>query len=162
MTDLPVRHICSRPLKLHSRLNVITSAKEVMFSSLFFCSSVSNFAQKLPNGFAWNFQGRLTMNKWLKFGGDPDHGSGTDPDRHENSCALAEVYTVPVLQVNIFGQTLTIKCCCDIVVGWQEGYPANEKLYDLFPELEEKPREPAFPGSPGKRPLKWMMAIKCY
>ena len=34
----------------------ITSAKEVMFSSLFICLSVSlsvsNFARKLPNGFA--------------------------------------------------------------------------------------------------------------
>jgi len=25
------------------------------------CLSLSNFAQKLPNGFAWNFQGRLAM-----------------------------------------------------------------------------------------------------
>jgi len=33
-------------------LNIITSAKEVMFSSLFVCLSVSNFAQKLANGFA--------------------------------------------------------------------------------------------------------------
>jgi len=28
------------------------------------CLSVSNFAQKLPNGFAWNFQGRLVMGQW--------------------------------------------------------------------------------------------------
>jgi len=28
----------------------VTSAKEVMFSSLFVCLSVSNFAQKRPNG----------------------------------------------------------------------------------------------------------------
>ena len=32
--------------------SVITSAKEVMFSWLFVCLSVSKFAQKLPNGFA--------------------------------------------------------------------------------------------------------------
>ena len=48
-----------------------------MFSSLFVCLSVGNFAQKLPNGFAWNFQGKLAMteplNKWLNFGGDTDH-----------------------------------------------------------------------------------------
>ena len=31
---------------------LITSANEFMFSSLFVCLSVSNFAQKLPNGFA--------------------------------------------------------------------------------------------------------------
>ena len=30
----------------------ITSAKQVMFSSLFVCLLVSNFAQKRPNGFA--------------------------------------------------------------------------------------------------------------
>ena len=28
------------------------------------CLFVSNFAQKLPNGFAWNFQGRLAMSQW--------------------------------------------------------------------------------------------------
>jgi len=51
------------PLNFKRQYFVITSAKEVMFSSLFVCLSVclfvSNFAQKLPNGFAWNFQGRL-------------------------------------------------------------------------------------------------------
>jgi len=31
---------------------------------LFVSLSVSNFAQKLPNGFAWNFQGRLAMGQW--------------------------------------------------------------------------------------------------
>ena len=52
--------------------NLITSAKakEVMFSSLFVCLSVCLFvcllatAQKLPNGFAWNFQWRLSMGQW--------------------------------------------------------------------------------------------------
>jgi len=28
------------------------------------CLFVSNFAQKLPNGFASNFQGRLAMDQW--------------------------------------------------------------------------------------------------
>jgi len=28
------------------------------------CLSVSNFAQKLPNGFAWNFQGRPAPGQW--------------------------------------------------------------------------------------------------
>jgi len=44
---------------------------------LFICLFVSNFAQKRPNGFAWNFQGRLAMaseQKWLNFDGDPDQG----------------------------------------------------------------------------------------
>jgi len=44
---------------------IITDAKEVMFSSLFVylsvCLFVSNVVQKLPNGFAWNCQGRLAM-----------------------------------------------------------------------------------------------------
>jgi len=31
---------------------------------LFVCLSVSTFAQKRPNGFAWNFQGRLAMGQW--------------------------------------------------------------------------------------------------
>jgi len=34
---------------------IVTSAKKIMFSSLFVCLSVSNFARKLPNGFVWNF-----------------------------------------------------------------------------------------------------------
>jgi len=46
-------------------VTVITSAKEDMTSSLFVCLSVClsviNFAQKLPNGFAWNFQGMLAI-----------------------------------------------------------------------------------------------------
>jgi len=50
------------------RAELITSAKDVMFSSLFVCLSVclsvSNFVQKLPNGFAWNFKGRLAMGQW--------------------------------------------------------------------------------------------------
>jgi len=28
------------------------------------CLSLSNFAQKLPNRFAWNFQGRLPVGQW--------------------------------------------------------------------------------------------------
>jgi len=47
----------------------ITSAcKKVTFSSLFvwpsICLIVSNFAHKLPIGFAWNFPGRLVMGHW--------------------------------------------------------------------------------------------------
>jgi len=40
------------------------------------CLSVCNFAQKLQNRFAWNFQGALAMgqvNRWLNFGGSPFH-----------------------------------------------------------------------------------------
>ena len=54
--------------------------RKVMCSSLFVCLFVSNFAQKLWNGFAWNFQGRVVncpMNKWLNFGGSPDHRLNT-------------------------------------------------------------------------------------
>jgi len=49
-------------------ISIITCAKEDMFSSLsvclFVCLFVSNFAQKLPNRFAWNFQGRLAVGQW--------------------------------------------------------------------------------------------------
>jgi len=43
---------------------------------LFVCLFVSNFAGKFPNGFAWNFQGRLAMRRWTNdeiFGGNPNH-----------------------------------------------------------------------------------------
>jgi len=36
-----------------------------LFVCLSDCLSVSNFAQKLPNGFAWNFQGRSAMGHWV-------------------------------------------------------------------------------------------------
>jgi len=65
--------------QLHT-IVTITSAKEDMFSSLFVCLFVSNFAQKLPNGFAWNFQAKLAMGKWTKwldFSGDPDYRLNT-------------------------------------------------------------------------------------
>ena len=39
--------------------------------------SISNFAQKLPNGFAWNFQGRLAMVKfWWRSRSDPHCNTG--------------------------------------------------------------------------------------
>ena len=52
------------------------------------CLSVSNFAQKLPNGFAWNIQGRLANEQLIKFwwrygsgsGYGPDPNTGPDPD----------------------------------------------------------------------------------
>jgi len=46
---------------------VVTSAKEVTVCfrrCLSVCLSVSNFAQKLPSRFAWNFQERLAMGDW--------------------------------------------------------------------------------------------------
>jgi len=65
------------------------------------CLSVSNFAQKLVNGFAWNFQLRLALGQWkmIKFWWQ----SGwrirfATLVRH----TLAEVCTVPVLQVPTF------------------------------------------------------------
>jgi len=51
----------------HLTWTVITSAKEVTFASFFVCLFVSNFAQKLPNGFAWNFQERLVMGQWANY-----------------------------------------------------------------------------------------------
>jgi len=55
---------------------LVTSAKEVMFSSLFVCLSVCLLATLRKN-----FQADLheifrnVTNKRLNFGGDPDHGS---------------------------------------------------------------------------------------
>ena len=46
-TDLP-----NANYEWHRVIVFITSGEEVMFSSLFVCLSVSNLAQKLPNGFA--------------------------------------------------------------------------------------------------------------
>jgi len=49
------------------------------------CLSLSNFAQKLPNGFAWNFQGRFqwaieqTVKFWRRFGW-PSRYSDCFPD----------------------------------------------------------------------------------
>jgi len=43
--------------------NIFTSNMEDMQSSLSVCLSVSNFAQKLSNGFAWTFQGKLAMDQ---------------------------------------------------------------------------------------------------
>jgi len=43
---------------------IITSANEDIQSSLFVYLSVSNFAQKLLNGFAWNLQRRLAIGQW--------------------------------------------------------------------------------------------------
>ena len=58
-------------------LSLPTSTK-LRFLCLFVRLFVSNFEQKLPNGFGWNFQGRLAMGqwkKWLNSGGDPDQES---------------------------------------------------------------------------------------
>jgi len=43
---------------------LVISTKEDMFSSLFVCLFVSKFARKLPNGFSWNFHGRLAIGQW--------------------------------------------------------------------------------------------------
>jgi len=37
---------------------------EIVVVCLSVCLSVSNFSQKLLNGFAWNFQGRSAMGQW--------------------------------------------------------------------------------------------------
>jgi len=51
-----------------------------LFVCLSVCLPISNFAQKLPNGFAWKFSGKVgngPVNNGLNFGGDPGHGSGS-------------------------------------------------------------------------------------
>jgi len=45
-------------------LSIFTSAREDNIYVFVVCLSVSNFAQKLPNGFARNFPGRLAMGHW--------------------------------------------------------------------------------------------------
>ena len=56
-------------------MHIIIFAKEVMFSSLFVCFSVSNFAENWGTDFHEIFKegGNAPVNKWLNFGGDPDH-----------------------------------------------------------------------------------------
>jgi len=58
----------------------ITSAKEVMFSPLFVCLSVSNFAEKTSKRicmkFSWKM-GNEPVNKWLNFGSNPGHHLNT-------------------------------------------------------------------------------------
>jgi len=54
----PLRQRLSRSIYLRQGGYVIVAV------CLSVCLSVSNFAQKLPNGFAWNFQGRLAMGQW--------------------------------------------------------------------------------------------------
>ena len=63
---------------------VFTSAKEVMFSSLFVCLSVclyvGNFAKQTSERICMKFSvktGNGPMNRWSNFGGDPDEGSGS-------------------------------------------------------------------------------------
>jgi len=68
------------------------------------CLSVSSFAQKLLNGFAWNLQGRLATDQWtnIKFwwrSPTDSPGGGTDIATLVR-CALAEVCSVPVVLVH--------------------------------------------------------------
>jgi len=46
-----------------------------MFSLLFVCLFVNNFAQRTSERICMKFSGKVgngTVNKWLNFGGDPD------------------------------------------------------------------------------------------
>ena len=47
------------------QFDLIISAKEGKFSLLFVCFCVSNFTQKLPNGFARHLKGRLATAELL-------------------------------------------------------------------------------------------------
>ena len=50
-----------------------------LFVCLSVCLSVSNFAQKASEQICMKFSGKVgngPMNKWLNFGGNPDHRSG--------------------------------------------------------------------------------------
>jgi len=57
-------------------LNYRTSAKQYMFSSLFFCLAVNNFAQKLPNEFSlheifregWQWASECMIKFWWRSG----------------------------------------------------------------------------------------------
>ena len=82
---------------------IVASVKENTQSSLSVCLYVSNVAQKLLNGFAWNFQGR--MNRRLNFGGDPNHESGYPTLVRR---ALAEVWTVPVLLLTLYSLLVSV------------------------------------------------------
>jgi len=65
---------------------IVTSAKEVMFLSLFVCLSVSNCA-KTSERICVKFSGKVgngPLNEWLNFDGDPDQVPDTDLDPHRN------------------------------------------------------------------------------
>jgi len=73
-----------------------------LFVCLSVCLSVNNFAKKTYERICMKFTGKVgngLTNKWLNFGGDPDHWSGwiqiVTLIRH----ALVEVCIVPVLLV---------------------------------------------------------------
>jgi len=73
------------------------SSKEVMFLSLFVCFSVGDSAQKLPNGFAQNFQGKT------------DSPDGRTDIVTLVRRALAEVCSVPVLLVSFYNDFTNCK-----------------------------------------------------
>jgi len=90
---MPIKTAISKPTTLHRLQTPYRINKKVIFLSyyylrqrgyvivvvyLFVCLFVSNFAQKLPNGFVWEFSGKLgngPVNKRLNIDGDPNHGS---------------------------------------------------------------------------------------
>jgi len=128
---------------------------------------VSNFPQKLPNGFAWNFQRRLAineqMNKWLNFGGDPYHRSRS-VSRSWLRRAYADVCTVPMLVV----LNVELRFCflsssitgpftaLTVVVRWQEVHSNCRELCHLSAKVafqnkwrKKTEGEPATSDSPG-------------
>jgi len=74
-------HWDDKPVQSFYSLPPPRSLEEVMFSSLSVCLSVRNFAQKLPNGFAWNFHRRLANEQvikfWWRYGSGSGYGSGS-------------------------------------------------------------------------------------
>jgi len=55
--------------------------------------------------------GNRPLNKWLNFGGNPDHGPDMDPDCDTGKTALAEVCTVPVLLVSLCNCFSHVQLC---------------------------------------------------
>ena len=87
---------------------VITSAKEVTFSSLSVCYQV---CAKTYKWICMKFSGKVSsgpLNKWLNFSGDQIR----DPDPHHDTgkTCLGEVCTVPVLLVVFCLSLFTLTC----------------------------------------------------
>ncbi len=94
-----------------SAVSIFTSAKEVMFSPGFVCLSVSNITQSYRR-ILMKFSGNVrngTRNKWLDFGGDPDHCLGAGAELPWRRSALSECFSCFSWETDLWQPKLFIK-----------------------------------------------------
>jgi len=81
VTADPLKRLCHYGvMHVHVITNIVTSAKEVMFSSLFVCLCVSNFSQKLQNEIfreGWQWATERMIKFWWRSGSGIRIGSGS-------------------------------------------------------------------------------------